>query len=91
MGRNGVLPFKFSHRGSRGIFFDEMVDWNVHIQDLACEEKREGSAGSGDWLVGDGSVDSYGYVADKRRTGGWRAAPLIFGDYAHSVDSMLTR
>ncbi|KAH9548357.1 hypothetical protein CY35_11G084600 [Sphagnum magellanicum] len=28
---------------------------------------------------GDGSVDKYGHLADKHKTGGWRAAPLIFG------------
>jgi hypothetical protein len=55
----------------------------VHLQNLGLEDKREDLAGSGDWLVGDGSVDSHGHVADKRRTGGWRAAPLIFGN---SVD-----
>lgn len=48
-------------------------------ENLGLEDKREDLAGSGDWLVGDGSVDSHGHVADKRRTGGWRAAPLIFG------------
>jgi hypothetical protein len=31
------------------------------------------------WLVGDGTVDYKGQPADKRRTGGWKAAPLIFG------------
>jgi peptide/histidine transporter 3/4 len=30
-------------------------------------------------LTRDGSVDQYGRVADKRKTGGWKAAPLIFG------------
>lgn len=57
------------------------------VQELALEDKREDLAGSGDWLVGDGSVDSHGHVADKRRTGGWRAAPLIFGNHVHSTDS----
>lgn len=31
------------------------------------------------WRVGDGTVDYKGQPADKRRTGGWKAAPLIFG------------
>lgn len=31
------------------------------------------------WLVGDGTVDYKGQPADKRRTGGWKSAPLIFG------------
>ncbi len=30
-------------------------------------------------LTGDGSLDRHGQIADKRKTGGWRAAPLIFG------------
>jgi hypothetical protein len=32
-------------------------------------------------LTRDGSVDQYGRVADKRKTGGWKAAPLIFGTF----------
>lgn len=31
------------------------------------------------WVVRDGTVDFRGNPADKRRTGGWKAAPLIFG------------
>lgn len=58
----------------------------MHIQNLALEDKREDLAGSSDWSVGDGSVDSHGHVADKRRTGGWRAAPLIFGN---SIDILV--
>jgi hypothetical protein len=33
----------------------------------------------GQLLVGDGSVDRKGRIALKAKTGGWRAAPLIFG------------
>lgn len=31
------------------------------------------------WLVEDGTVDYKGQPADKRHTGGWKSAPLIFG------------
>jgi hypothetical protein len=41
-------------------------------------------------LTGDGSVDKYGHLADKHKTGGWRAAPLIFGtlvlDIVHHIN-----
>lgn len=39
---------------------------------------ESGSAEPNPWLVHDGSVDYKGNPADKRRTGGWKAAPLIF-------------
>lgn len=39
-------------------------------------ESREEADG---WLVHDGTVDYKGRKADKRHTGGWKAAPLIFG------------
>jgi hypothetical protein len=35
----------------------------------------------GQLLVGDGSVDRKGRIALKAKTGGWRAAPLIFGNH----------
>nr|PNR55657.1 hypothetical protein PHYPA_006554 [Physcomitrium patens] len=38
-------------------------------------ESREEADG---WLVHDGTVDYKGRKADKRHTGGWKAAPLIF-------------
>lgn len=44
------------------------------------------------WVVKDGTVDYKGRPADRRKTGGWRAAPLIFGtkkknqlNYHHAV------
>ncbi len=44
-------------------------------------------------LTGDGSVDKYGHLADKHKTGGWRAAPLIFGtlvlDIVHHINFFL--
>ena len=43
-------------------------------QDLPEEENRE--------EVGDGSVDRHGRIADKQKTGGWAAAPLIFGRFS---------
>lgn len=30
-----------------------------------------------DFLVSDGRVDRHGDIADKRTTGGWKAAPFI--------------
>jgi peptide/histidine transporter 3/4 len=48
----------------------------VHVQ---AEAQRTDIHADRFNLTGDGSVDKYGHLADKHKTGGWRAAPLIFG------------
>uniref|UniRef100_A0A7I4F350 Uncharacterized protein n=1 Tax=Physcomitrium patens TaxID=3218 RepID=A0A7I4F350_PHYPA len=64
--------------GKRRMVYDALQSRDS-AEDLTCEGKRGESAESSNWLAGDGSVDSHGHSADKRKTGGWRAAPLIFG------------
>jgi hypothetical protein len=46
---------------------------------LQAEETRTDIHAESVNLTGDGSLDRHGQIADKRKTGGWRAAPLIFG------------
>jgi len=36
-------------------------------------------------FTGDGTVDRKGHTANRRRTGGWKAAPLIFGTSSSSL------
>jgi peptide/histidine transporter 3/4 len=49
------------------------------VDDAQAEDRRTDLHVESFNLTRDGSVDQYGRVADKRKTGGWKAAPLIFG------------
>ncbi|CAK9256606.1 unnamed protein product [Sphagnum jensenii] len=48
------------------------------VDDAQAEDRRTDLHVESFNLTRDGSVDQYGRVADKRKTGGWKAAPLIF-------------
>jgi hypothetical protein len=52
------------------------------LQDATSDESTEE-------FTGDGTVDRKGNMANRQRTGGWRAAPLIFGTYVTSCNSNL--
>lgn len=43
--------------------------------ELRDHESEDGS----EEFTGDGTVDRKGNIAKRQKTGGWRAAPLIFG------------
>ncbi|KAG6558303.1 hypothetical protein Mapa_000053 [Marchantia paleacea] len=43
------------------------------------EEKAMESGDQQSYLVGNGSLDRKGRLADRTKTGGWKAAPMIFG------------
>jgi hypothetical protein len=51
------------------------------VDDAQAEDRRTDLHVESFNLTRDGSVDQYGHVADKRKTGGWKAAPLIFGTF----------
>jgi peptide/histidine transporter 3/4 len=57
--------------------FVKILGYCVYI--AQAEETRTDIHAESVNLTGDGSLDRHGQIADKRKTGGWRAAPLIFG------------
>ncbi|CAM6096456.1 unnamed protein product [Calypogeia fissa] len=53
------------------------------------EEKAGGFDDQASYLVGNGSLDRKGRLADRTKTGGWKAAPLIFGtELAERIGSL---
>jgi hypothetical protein len=57
--------------------FVKILGYCVYI--AQAEETRTDIHAESVNLTGDGSLNRHGQIADKRKTGGWRAAPLIFG------------
>jgi hypothetical protein len=52
-----------------------LVEQDVNKDELRDHESEDG----GEEFTGDGTVDRNGNIAKRQTTGGWRAAPLIFG------------
>lgn len=51
------------------------MEQDVNKEELRDRESEDGS----EEFTGDGTVDRKGNIAKRQKTGGWRAAPLIFG------------
>lgn len=50
------------------------------------DEKKEDVSADSETFTGDGTVDRKGNIAQRRKTGGWRAAPLIFGVFINNLE-----
>lgn len=68
-GREGIQYRPLRQQKSNGRAAMEPGD-----EEKAVEDDEQTS-----YLVGDGSLDRKGRLADRTKTGGWKAAPIIFG------------
>ena len=60
-----------------------LVEQDVNKDELRDRESEDSS----EEFTGDGTVDRKGNIAKRQKTGGWRAAPLIFGMLWTSISS----